>query len=61
MEIARRLAPEIVDSQRDLAAARLQLEAIFSAARLEALGRRVASIMATSGERKRPVSRRRVV
>lgn len=61
MEIARRLAPEIIDGQRDLTAARLQLEAIFSAARLETLERRVASIMALSGERKRPVSRRRVV
>ena len=61
LEIARRLAPELVDGQRDLTTARLQLEAIFSAARLEALGRRVASIMATASDRKQARPRRRVV
>jgi hypothetical protein len=61
LEIARRLAPEIVDGQRDLSAARQQLEAIFSEARLEALGRRVASIVSAASDRKKPRARRRVV
>jgi hypothetical protein len=61
LEISRRLAPELVDVQRDLTNARLQLEAIFSAARLEVLGRRVASIMAIASDRKQARPRRRMV
>ncbi|MCC7372102.1 MAG: helicase-associated domain-containing protein [Chloroflexi bacterium] len=61
LEIARRVAPEVVDGQRDLTATRLQLEAVLSVARLEALGRRVTSILATAADRKKARTRRRVV
>jgi hypothetical protein len=59
LEVLRRLAPEVVGEQRDLQAARARLEAVLSAAALESLGRRAATIAAAISDRRRTQGRRR--
>jgi hypothetical protein len=61
LEVLRRLAPDVVAEQRDLQAARGRLEAVLAAGRLEALGRRAATLAAAIADRRRPRARRRVV
>jgi hypothetical protein len=53
LEVLRRLAPDVVGDQRDLQAARAKLEAVLSAAALEVLGRRAATIAAAISDRRR--------
>jgi hypothetical protein len=57
LEVLRRLAPDVVDGQRDLQAARTRLDAVLPADLIEGLHRRASSIVAAMGQRKRPHSR----
>lgn len=57
LEVLRRLAPDAFDAQRDLVAARLQLDGTLPLATQEALQRRAASIVAALGQRRRPPTR----
>jgi hypothetical protein len=61
LEVLRRLAPEVVSEQRDLQAARAQLDGVLSAGLLEALDRRATTIVAAIANRRRPRARRGVV
>jgi hypothetical protein len=61
LEVLRRIAPEVVSEQRDLQAARAQLEAVLAAGLLEMLSRRAAAIAAAIANRRQPRTRRRVV
>jgi hypothetical protein len=57
LEVLRRLAPDVIEGQRDFQAARGQLDAVLPAGLVESLHRRAASIVAAMALRKRPPSR----
>ncbi len=57
LEVLRRLAPDVIEGQRDMQAARGQLDAVLPAGLVESLHRRAASLVAAMAQRKRPAAR----
>ena len=61
LEVLRRLAPDVVAEQRDLQAARGQLDAVLPNGVLESLNRRATALAAAIANRRRPRARGRMV
>jgi hypothetical protein len=57
LEVLRRLAPDVVEAQRDLQAARGQLDAVLPAGLVASLHRRAASIVAAMSQQRRSSAR----